>query len=107
MPHIVIEHSEKLDIDDLMQELQKLVCEFGLFNPSAVKSRAIAFREYILADGYVDFVHVTISILEGRELPALERLADKSFVKMQQHLTDKVKISLDIREMSAATYRKN
>jgi 5-carboxymethyl-2-hydroxymuconate isomerase len=106
MPHIVIEYSENLGVIDLMQELQKLVCEFGLFNPSAVKSRAIAYQDYILADNYNDFIHITISILEGRDEAARCKLSDQAFAIMQHYFSENVKLSLDIREMQASTYRK-
>jgi 5-carboxymethyl-2-hydroxymuconate isomerase len=107
MPHIVIEYSENLEVIDMMQDLQKLVCEFGLFNPDAVKSRSVAYQDYILPNGYDDFVHVTLSILEGREEAAKQKLADEAFVIMQRYYAKNVKLSFDIREMFAISYRKN
>ena len=106
MPHIVIEHSVGLKVDAAMQDLQSLVCNFGEFNPKAVKSRSIAFTDFILPDDNVDFVHVTISIMAGRAVELRKSLADQAFAILQNNFNDVANISLDIREMVAETYRK-
>ncbi len=107
MPHIVIEHSVQLEVTELMQELQHMVASFGEFAPSAVKSRCLAFADFCLPEGSEEFVHVTISILAGRALELRLSLADEAFAIMQSHLSHHTKLSLDIREMVAQTYRKN
>ncbi len=107
MPHIVIEHSNEMEITELMQDLHHLICAFGEFNPSAVKSRSIAFNDYVLPENSDDFVHVTISILAGRAIELRQKLADSVFGLMRNSVSAQVKLSLDIREMVADTYRKN
>lgn len=111
MPHIVVEYScnlqPKLDISALLVDLRQIVVASDLFTPSAVKSRAVAYDDYTLDASDAHFMHVTVSILEGRAQEAREKLADSVFEVLKSLDFAIDKISVNIHEMNRETYRKN
>lgn len=110
MPHIVVEYSknlaDKLHESQLLQQLHRVTVESELFSPEAVKSRGIAFSDYVLPHGHDRFVHVTVSILEGRTVEQRAGLSDALFTLARGLLPVEVMLSVNIHEMDAETYRK-
>lgn len=110
MPHIVVEYSDNLETQvkepDFLPTLHRTVEASGLFNPQAIKARSIGYTHYTLPEGARHFLHVTVSILEGREEKPRRQLADALFSALKKLAPEVDKLSVDIREMDAATYRK-
>jgi 5-carboxymethyl-2-hydroxymuconate isomerase len=74
MPHILVEYSSNLasrvEIAGLIGALHGVVVESGLFEPAAVRTRALPRDVYLVADGAPDnvFLHVTARIRAGRSI---------------------------------------
>ncbi|MEH6471847.1 MAG: 5-carboxymethyl-2-hydroxymuconate Delta-isomerase [Halopseudomonas sp.] len=70
MPHIVIEYAQSLDtaldLNALVKAVHEGAIRTGLFEPEAVKVRAIAYHHYLVAGQVSDFVHLRAHILSGR-----------------------------------------
>ena len=111
MPHIVVEYSRNLQhsVKDnhLLKELHKVVIESDLFSPEAVKARAVAYDDYVMTTPYDSFAHVNISILNGRPLEARKALLESVYAMARGLLPKADKISVNIHEMDADTYKKS
>jgi len=110
MPHIVIEYSDNLKTDletsELTKKLHKAVVEFGLFEPASVKARSLEYSDFVLTGAASSFIHVTVSILSGRTVEQRNALNDAVFKVISTAVPAAEKISSDIREMNAETYKK-
>jgi len=111
MPHIVIEHSkpiqQQIDIPILMKDSIQILADTELFSVSAIKARSISFESFLLDSSYTDFIHVTISVLDGRSNAHLQSISDAVFTKLKEVAPhSRVSLSVDIREMDKTTYRK-
>jgi 5-carboxymethyl-2-hydroxymuconate isomerase len=117
MPHLILEYSdnilERVDARDVFKGLHAILIENGPFNLSDIKSRAIMYKEFYVADGNESnaFVHLTLSIFKGRNLKIrqvvgkllLEFLENK-FARSYQELS--CSITVDIKEIDSDTYFK-
>ena len=110
MPHIVVEYSRNLHVSvqesHLLKELHQVVIASGLFSPQAVKARGMAYDDYILTGDDDSFVHINIAILGGRPLDARKALMESVYAMASGLLPHADKISLNIHEMDAETYKK-
>jgi 5-carboxymethyl-2-hydroxymuconate isomerase len=74
MPHILVEYSSNLaprvEVAGLIGALHGAVVESGLFEPAAVRTRALPRDLYLVADGAPDnvFLHITARIRAGRSI---------------------------------------
>ena len=81
MPHLLVEHSDNLprplDHVALLAALHAKLEEFRLFKPEDIKSRIVAHDRFRVGSGDPGqvFVHLTLSIMGGRELETRKRLA--------------------------------
>lgn len=111
MPHIVVEYSRNLEnhVKDsrLLSELQSCVTASGLFDKNAIKSRSIAYDNFVMPGNNENFIHITVSILNGRSLEARKALSSSLFTISKGLIPLVDKLSVDIREMDAETYLKN
>jgi 5-carboxymethyl-2-hydroxymuconate isomerase len=110
MPHIVIEYSDNLQSHikgtELMAQSHKIVVDSELFNPDDVKARSICYDDYYMTAGVDNFVHITISILEGRPTDKKHALSKAVFDNAKTLLPMADKVSVDIIDMDKATYQK-
>ncbi len=110
MPHIVAEYSNNIENDitncGVLGLIHKAIADIGLFSPEAVKSRSIAYDSYILPEGDISFLHITISILSGRSVEQRDEISKSIFFIANDSAISIDKISVDINEMDAATYSK-
>lgn len=110
MPHIIVEYSQNLQQEvsasGVLAQLHRTVVDSGLFSPDAVKARAAGFDAYVLPEGASSFMHITVSILAGRTLPQRAELAQSVFDTARGAIPAVDKLSVDIHEMDAQSYRK-
>lgn len=108
MPHVVIEYSQNVDTlsSKILQAAYNSVKDSGLFDIQAIKGRSICYTHYMLPDGARNFIHITVSILEGRSEEECAALSKQIFNAVKHLSTDIDRLSVDINEMTKATYTK-
>ena len=110
MPHIVIEYSDNLNKDikesGITKKLHKTVVDSELFSPEAVKARSVGYSDYVLPEGSKSFIHVTVSILDGRTTGQKASLSNSVFDTAKKSIPSCDKLSVDIHEMETESYRK-
>lgn len=79
MPHIIVEHSAKLneshDMAELAQNLSDAAMETGIFPLAGIRVRMHPVDIYAMADGHPDnvFVAVIVRLGAGRDLETQQR----------------------------------
>jgi len=114
MPHAVIEFSanltEVVQATKATAAVHQAMIASGLFAvPADIKTRAYAAQDFLvgeLGQQQGSFVHVTISLLEGRTIAQKQALTDLVRNALQQLLPTVEQLSVDIRDMTKDTYRK-
>ncbi len=94
MPHCLIEYSDNVgEAADTRGLLAKIAAKYrdsgGIFPTIGIRVRAIAVREYVVADDQPDnaFVHATCTISPGRPDELLRRFFSEMFEMMKEHLS--------------------
>lgn len=111
MPHCVIEYSKdlipKIKMSSFMAGLREVIVGSDLFNPEAIKIRALAYEDYLLSDRYEFFVHIDLKILEGRTDSQKEALA-KAVQEYALSITENspVALSTEVIDMDKKSYQK-
>ncbi len=118
MPHIILEHSKNIPDKINYQNFFKEIIDVFIFleivkNPSGIKCRFIEAKEDFLWDKDRVFIHLTVSLLEGRDVEKLKALGEaineevskKYFCKSREKYGDSC-FSLEIREMNSKIYQK-
>ena len=110
MPHFVFEYAREIeqrgDITQIMDALYDAGCESGLMQPEDIKVRGLPVDFFRLRKSGESFIHVTISLLEGRSDQQKEALAVLAREKLSDLLPWVSSISLDVRDMNATAYKK-
>ena len=110
MPHFVIEYSrnieETTDLSAVMAAAHDAGAESGIMNPADIKVRATAYDVFRFAGNIESFIHVTVSLLEGRTDEQKEHLAMLLRERLVRCCPTVDSISIDIRDMNAAAYKK-
>ncbi|MCK7595793.1 5-carboxymethyl-2-hydroxymuconate Delta-isomerase [Microbulbifer sp. CAU 1566] len=114
MPHLVIEYSQKLEdsisIAALVSNGQQAMSETGLFNASAIKTRALPYRDFVLGKSHEGssnlFIHAEVRILEGRTTEQKEALSAAIFNYLCESAPEVPEISVEVRDMHKASYSK-
>ncbi|PBC03435.1 5-carboxymethyl-2-hydroxymuconate Delta-isomerase [Mesorhizobium sp. WSM3860] len=119
MPHMAIEYSANLDAKVEMSELcalvSRIILETGLFEPGAVRVRAVRADAYAIADRLPEnsFIDMNFRIGKGRSTEEKERAGEAIFTAVTDHLaslfaTPHFALSLEIREIDAElSWKKN
>ncbi len=109
MPHIIVEYSKDLEgvieIPALISELHNKLAEQGI-DISRIKSRAIACNHVVVGDKGASgsMMHLTLLILEGRDLATKKTFGDPLYKIMNDYAPDNCAATLEIREMNPQTY---
>lgn len=112
MPHLVLEYTDNLDFDvqPLLARLHQELVATGAINLKGIKSRAIRYSEYRMADGNSDyaFVHVNLLIREGRPLEIQKEAAQRVMAVLKETFGYRfeesyLSLSVDIKEMHEGT----
>jgi 5-carboxymethyl-2-hydroxymuconate isomerase len=110
MPHFVIEYSRGLektvDLDAVMTAAHEAGAESGIMNPDDIKVRAIAYDVFRFAGNIESFIHVTVSLLEGRSDRQKEHLSVLLRERLARCCPEIDSISIDVRNMNATAYKK-
>ena len=108
MPHIIVEYTDNIEVDvqKLLARLNEEVVATGAINMKGVKSRAIKYTQYRIADGDPSyaFVHVGLLIREGRPIEIQKQATQRVMQVLKEtfgHLfaTRKLSLTVDLKEM--------
>ena len=110
MPHFVVEYSRGIADDaglgQVMDQLVAAGVESGCMQLADIKVRATPYDHYRLAQPGQTFIHVTVSLLEGRSDAVKAGLAVIVRDKLDALLPEVTSISIDIRDMNPVAYKK-
>lgn len=110
MPHLVVEASPGV-IENKVAFLDTLVSKFSSFETitaSDVKSRFYEVSDFVIGLGGKDgFLHLEIDIMEGRELAIRTLMVEDMFALLRSQVkSESINVTLELREMTRAHYRK-
>jgi 5-carboxymethyl-2-hydroxymuconate isomerase len=115
VPHLILEYSRNIDedveIDGLMRRVHQTLFSFGLWDISALRTRAEPRDKYFIADGDPThgFVHLLVRIRAGRD-DATKKLIGEALLKaMVDYLGPsfakrKLAVNAEITEVSSTSY---
>ncbi len=92
MPHITVDYSGNLaaeiGLDPLLDTLHAAALATGLFPAAATHTRARRCDHARIGDGDPanGFVHVTVRVAHGRDLPTRQRIGERLFAVLTDHL---------------------
>jgi 5-carboxymethyl-2-hydroxymuconate isomerase len=118
MPHLVLEYSASVpdepDLDLVLRRLHEAMTAAGPFDPANVKSRAVCYESFRVADGAPDraFVHLTASVLAGREAGVLRETARALLASLRESFPRarserRCDFTVELREMRPDLYLKS
>jgi 5-carboxymethyl-2-hydroxymuconate isomerase len=110
MAHIVIEHSAnlrgRLDVPQLVRAVHQAALATGIFPIGGLRTRAYETAAYCIADGHPDnaFVHLSVRVGHGRDLPTRRAACERIFHAACDHLaglfeTTPLGISVEMQEL--------
>ena len=117
MPHAILEYTENVadDVDhqDLFRRLHEIMTGTGPFALADIKSRVYACERFFIADGdpHNAFVHLSLSVLEGRDSEVLNAVGKRALDLLRETYAESLaslncQLSVEIREMARPLYFK-
>ena len=118
MPHLVLEYTANVpdepDFDALLRRLHEALAASGPFEPAKIKSRVVRHERFRAADGAPDraFVHLTVSVLAGREARVLREAGDTLLAVLREsfpraRVERRCDFTVELREMPPELYFKS
>ena len=108
MPQLTLEYSDNLifDVQDVLASLHAELAATGAINLKGLKSRAVRYSEYRIADGNPEyaFVHVNLLIRAGRPIEVKKDASQRVMKVLKESFGQRfensyLSISVDIKEM--------
>ncbi|MGO2010637.1 MAG: 5-carboxymethyl-2-hydroxymuconate Delta-isomerase [Pseudoalteromonas sp.] len=110
MPHIIIEHSEDLPVlpQVLVEKIHKTAYDSGLFELHTIKTRAIAYQQYLLGEGKgkSGFIHIAAHIMAGRSIEQKQLLSEELLTCLKTYCRESDSLSVNIQDVDHEIYRK-
>lgn len=111
MAHFIYEYSANidrnlLDLSGLMEKMQRTAADTGIFPLSGMRSRAVCYEEYCVADGdsAKGFVNLSMRVGRGRDLDTRMECGELLFNTLAEHLKplmeqQAIALSFEMREL--------
>jgi 5-carboxymethyl-2-hydroxymuconate isomerase len=117
MPHAILEYSDNIlddaDFPHLFSRLHRILVEAGKCRLDDIKSRAIGCEYFRVGDGDERnaFAHLTLCVLEGRDVEALQSLGEACLELLQEFYgmsleEQRCDLTVEIRPMRRDSYFK-
>ena len=108
MPHCIIEHSTEIEGSTLIPLVHGGALESELFDPegSDIKVRAIPYLNYQTGSVDINFIHVTLKVLSGRNLKQKSKLSHLVLEKLKTLSMSKCSISVEVVDIERDSYAK-
>jgi len=112
MPHCIIEYSaplvHEIDIKQFVQLVHHGAINSGLFERSAIKTRAIRCDDYQVGDNHLgSFIHITIKIMPGRTDEQKQHLLSAVYDSVTEQTASVCSLTLEVVDINAAAYAKH
>ena len=110
MPHCVIEYAK--DLEDkvepmlLINAVHNGAVASGLFDEDHIKTRARAYSSYKTGTGDNAFIHVTVSILSGRNIDQKKNLSNSILTWLERLSVSAVTMTVQICDIETEVYTK-
>ncbi len=114
MPHIHLETTadlpENADIPDILEALVAALATMETVSPASLKAYHTLRSTWVMGEGApAGFAHCTLMILTGRSPELQRRMAEEAMSILKRFFAasleaNEVALSLELREMQAATY---
>ena len=95
-----------LDINALVKGVDDGAARSDLFEPDAIRVRAIAFQHYRVAGEVKSFIHLRAQILSGRSDEQKQHLSRCLFDSLELFTASVASVSVDIVDMERGCYIK-
>ena len=110
MPHMVISYAkpleDQLDVQQLVQTVWDAADKTGLFNPAAIKVRALPVDHFLTANTDQLFVHVDAKLFGGRAGEQKQAMISQLFDSIDALVAGDVSISVEAIDIDKANYLK-
>jgi 5-carboxymethyl-2-hydroxymuconate isomerase len=110
MPHFIIEHANALITDVDIQDALQITLDCGgrmdFISKDDIKVRLLPYTHILAGDGRTSFIHVTVYLLDGRPDALKEMLSRALLEDLAERFSAVQSISIDIRDMNRACYKK-
>jgi len=110
MPHCIIEYTrnveDQIKISKLVEVAYEGVVSSGIFNPKAIKVRAIPFEFYKSGLERSDYIHVKLRILSGRTIEQKKEISDYMIECIKPHIGQTKSLTLEVIDMDIRSYGK-
>ncbi len=113
MPHVVCEYSdpvsERVNMDLLLEGLHQCLIGSGEFEPANIKTRAYACHNWLIgeSDDRKDFIHITLSLFEGRSVELKKALSERLLAELQKHAEHVHSLSVNVCDIDTRVYSKS
>ena len=116
MPHIILETTsdlpENANVPDILEALAAKLSSMPTIDSKAVKAYHTLRSVWSMGEGGPPgFAHCTVALLTGREESLRSKIADEMYAVLREQFSQslengEVGLTLEVREMNQATYRK-
>ena len=108
MPHCLVEHSNNLDSDLLVQNVFSAVLGSGLFESdgSDIKVRGMIYGNYLTGPNRSSFIHVVLKILSGRTPEQKSYLSNVVIDNLVTLNYNEISITVEVVEIDRDSYGK-
>ncbi|MBQ0785337.1 MAG: 5-carboxymethyl-2-hydroxymuconate Delta-isomerase [Amphritea sp.] len=111
MPHCILEYAKPLEAQlnptKLVQAVYEGAYSTGLFEGPDIKTRAIAYQEYLTGADKTAFIHVTVKLLKGRTDEQKQRLSSTVIKRLISLQLSDISITVEIVDMESNSYAKH
>jgi len=110
MPHMIIEYSsgalDQAAVTSLMKALSETASGTGVVRAEDIKVRATSYHHFLVAGAEESFIHLSVHLLAGRTPDQKETLSISLRRTMSELCPEVISLSVDIRDMDPAAYKK-
>ncbi|WP_028865828.1 5-carboxymethyl-2-hydroxymuconate Delta-isomerase [Psychromonas aquimarina] len=108
MPHCIVEHSSAIDGNTLMPLVFAGALQSTLFEAdgSDIKIRTLSYSNYQTGNQKIDFVHVTLKILSGRNIDQKSMLSQLVAEQLKKLGLINCSITVEVVDIDRAAYSK-
>ncbi len=110
MPHCVISYARELETcvsaEELMTVVHGCAIKSGLFNETAIKTRAQCFDHFTSSNEGQRFIHVEMRILSGRTQEQRRALTHRVLEGLEHLKLSSISLTVEVCDMDKGTYAK-